>query len=81
MILEADTVTIINTIEVLNSSNDRFCGIVMVDDDSQGYARSSLGSFVEQQLEGYRFPGSLSCHAVTCFGEKFGDFHRVSGEP
>lgn len=52
-ILETDTIAIVDAIEVFNRSNDGLCGIMGVDDDSQGNARPGLGSFVEQELKGY----------------------------
>src|SRR5271170_4866180 len=49
-ILEANTMTIIYTVEVFHGGYDRFCTIMWIDQNSQRYARSSLGAFVKQEL-------------------------------
>ena len=55
-ILEADAVAIVDAIEVLDSSDNRLCGIVLVDLDSERYPGSCFGPVVKEQLEGYRLP-------------------------
>jgi hypothetical protein len=52
-ILEADPIAIVDAVEVFDRSNNGLCGIMGVDDDSQGNARPCLGSLVKQELEGY----------------------------
>jgi hypothetical protein len=50
-VLEADTISVVNAVEVLDSSDDRLCGVVLVDLDPQWDSSPGLGSIIQQQLE------------------------------